>query len=112
VITTLDIEIADSEYETQTGLMYRSAMEEDQGMLFIFPSEAMHAFYMKNTEFPLDLIFIKADHSIASFQENTTPYSEASLSSKVAVQYVLEVNAGSVQQWGLEIGDKIDFTKD
>lgn len=112
VITTLDIEIADSDYETQTGLMYRSSMADKQGMLFIFPNEAMHAFYMKNTEFPLDLIFIRADLSIASFQENTRPYSEAGLSSKVAVQYVLEVNAGLVQQWGLQIGDKISFTKD
>jgi uncharacterized membrane protein (UPF0127 family) len=112
VITTLDIEIADSDYETQTGLMYRSSMADQQGMLFIFPDEAMHAFYMKNTEFPLDLIFIKADLSIASFQENTEPFSEAGLSSKVAVQYVLEVNAGLVQHWGLQIGDKIEFTKD
>ncbi len=112
VIATLDIEIADSDYETQTGLMYRSSMADKEGMLFIFPNEAMHAFYMKNTEFPLDLIFIKADRSIASFQENTEPFNEAGLSSKVPVQYVLEVNAGTVQRWGLEIGDKIDFTKD
>jgi uncharacterized membrane protein (UPF0127 family) len=112
LITKLDIEIADSDYETQTGLMYRSYMADQQGMLFIFPNEAMHAFYMKNTEFPLDLIFIKADLGIASFQENTEPFSEAGLSSKVAVQYVLEVNAGLVRQWGLEIGDKISFTKD
>ncbi len=112
VITRLDIEIADSDYETQTGLMYRSSMADKQGMLFIFPNEAMHAFYMKNTEFPLDLIFIKADLGIASFQENTQPFSEDGLSSKVPVQYVLEVNAGLVQQWGLEIGDKINFTKD
>ncbi|MGB5369361.1 MAG: DUF192 domain-containing protein [Flavobacteriaceae bacterium] len=112
LIATLDIEIADSDYETQTGLMYRSSMADKQGMLFIFPNEAMHAFYMKNTEFPLDLIFIKADLGIASFQENTQPFSEDGLSSKVPVQYVLEVNAGLVQQWGLEIGDKINFTKD
>ena len=43
----LDIEIADSDYETQTGLMYRDAMGNDQGMLFVFPDLAMHSFYMK-----------------------------------------------------------------
>ncbi len=111
LITTLDIEIADNDYETQTGLMYRSGMEEHQGMLFVFESEAMHAFYMKNTEFPLDLLFIKEDLTIASFQENAQPFNEASLSSKVPVKYVFEINAGLVQQWGLQVGDRIEFKK-
>ncbi len=66
----LSIEIAESEYETQTGLMYRKGMEKDQAMLFIFSDVAMHSFYMKNTAFPLDIIFIDEDLKIASFQEN------------------------------------------
>ena len=110
-LVQLNIEIADSEYETQTGLMYRQSMEDRQGMLFIFPDIAMHSFYMKNTEFPLDLIFIKEDMTIGSFQENAQPLSESSLSSKVPVQYVLEVNAGLVEKWGLQIGDKIEYRK-
>lgn len=112
VITTFDIEIAETDYETQTGLMHRDHMEAHQGMLFVFSDERMHSFYMKNTEIPLDLIFIKADSTIASFQENARPLDESGLSSKVPVTYVLEVNAGLVQKWSLEIGDKIQFTKD
>lgn len=111
LITSLDIEIAESEYETQTGLMYRERMAINQGMLFIFPDERMHSFYMKNTEFPLDIIFIKADSTIASFQENAQPYNETGLSSQVPIKYVLEVNAGLSQKWLLEVGDKIDFKK-
>lgn len=111
LITSLDIEIAESEYETQTGLMYRESMANDQGMLFIFPDERMHSFYMKNTEFPLDIIFIKADSTIASFQENAQPHNETGLSSQVPIKYVLEVNAGLAQKWLLEVGDKIDFKK-
>ncbi len=107
LLVRLNIEIAETDYETQTGLMYRKGMENNQGMLFIFPDEAMHSFYMKNTQFPLDLIFIKADSTIASIQENAKPFDEEGLSSKVPVQFVLEVNAGLSKEWDLEIGDKI-----
>ncbi len=111
IITHFDIEIADNDYETQTGLMYRNSMEQQQGMLFIFPNEAMHSFYMKNTQFPLDLIYIKEDLTIASFQENAEPFNENGLSSKVPVKYVFEVNAGLVQKWQLALGDKVEFKK-
>ncbi len=111
VLGKLNIEIADNEYETETGLMYRQEMDDDQGMLFVFPDQAMHSFYMKNTEFALDLIFIKSDMKVASFQENALPLNETSLSSKVPVQYVLEVNAGLVAEWGLKVGDSISYEK-
>ena len=107
VLVKMDIEIAETDYETQTGLMYRKGMEDNQGMLFVFPNEAMHSFYMKNTAFPLDLIFIKADSTIASFQKNAQPFNEMGLSSKVPVQFVLEVNAGNTEKWDLAIGDKV-----
>lgn len=111
VLAELAIEIAESDYETQTGLMYRSSMETKQGMLFIFPDTAMHSFYMKNTEFPLDIIFIDDNFRIASFQENAEPYDQKGLSSKVPVKYVLEVNAGMVAEWSLQVGDSIFFNR-
>lgn len=111
LITTFDIEIAETSYETETGLMYRKSMATDRGMLFVSPTVRMHNFYMKNTEFSLDLIYIKDDLTIASFQENAKPLDEASLSSKVPVKYVLEVNAGLVKKFGLEVGDKVEFHK-
>ena len=111
LIVKLDIEFAQSEYETQTGLMYRKSMNSNQGMLFIFPDEKMHSFYMKNTEIPLDIIFLKADMTIASFQENAQPMDETGLTSQVPIQYVLEVNAGLAEKWLLEVGDKITYIK-
>lgn len=108
----LDIEFAESDYETQTGLMYRKGMKTNQGMLFIFPDVAMHSFYMKNTAFALDIIFIDETLKIASFQENAQPFKQNGLSSKVPVKYVLEVNAGLVQEWQLEIGDQIVFERE
>ena len=111
LLAKLDIEIAESAYETETGLMYRKSMKKNRGMLFVSPTVRMHNFYMKNTEFPLDLIFIKADSTIGSFHENAQPFDEASLSSKVPVKYVLEVNAGLSEEWLLEVGDKVEFRK-
>jgi uncharacterized membrane protein (UPF0127 family) len=107
----LDIEIADSDYETQTGLMYRSSMEENQGMLFIFPDIAMHSFYMKNTEFALDILFIDENLKIVTIKANAKPYDETGISSQVPVKYVLEVDAGLSQKLGLEVGDKIEFNR-
>ncbi len=112
LLARLDIEIADTDYETQTGLMYRNTMEKGQGMLFVFPEEAMHSFYMKNTKIPLDLIFIRADKKVGSITENAQPLDEKGLSSVVPVQYVLEVNAGLAAQWGLQRGDSIAYRKD
>ena len=111
VLARLDIEIADTDYETQTGLMYRDGMETDQGMLFVFDEEAYHSFYMKNTKFSIDIIFIDSDLRVASFKENARPLDESGLNSEVPVQYVLEVNAGLAEQWQLEIGDRIEYTK-
>lgn len=68
-----DIEIAETDYETETGLMYRQSMEESQGMLFIFPNVSARSFYMKNTEFPLDIIYIDEAMKIVSYQKNAKP---------------------------------------
>ncbi|UWX55703.1 DUF192 domain-containing protein [Maribacter litopenaei] len=111
LISSLDIEIAETDYETQTGLMYRKGMETNQGMLFIFPDVAMHSFYMKNTEFPLDIVFIDENLKIASIQKNAKPFKEDGLSSKVPVKYVLELNAGLSDSWSLEIGDTVSFER-
>ncbi|WP_422105645.1 DUF192 domain-containing protein [Winogradskyella sp.] len=109
IIKTLDIEIADNEYETQTGLMYRTELGIQQGMLFIFPDVQMRSFYMKNTKIPLDIIYIDEDKRIVSFQKNAKPFDERSLPSEVPAKYVLEINAGLSDEWQLEVGDRIEF---
>ena len=107
---TIDIEISDTEYETQTGLMYRNAMQNNQGMLFVFDDVTERSFYMKNTKIPLDLIFISDTKTIVSFQKNAKPFDESSLPSNAPAKYVLEVNAGLVDTWKLSIGDRISYT--
>ncbi|WP_431137725.1 DUF192 domain-containing protein, partial [Psychroserpens mesophilus] len=73
IIKTLDIEFAEDEYEIQTGLMYRTKLGTNQGMLFIFPNTQMRSFYMKNTKIPLDIIYIGDKLQIVSFQKNAKP---------------------------------------
>ena len=107
----LDIEIADTDFDVQTGLMYRTSMEQNQGMLFVFDDEQERFFYMKNTKIPLDLIFINTDNKIVSFQKNAKPFDESSLPSKLPAKYVLEINSDLVNKWKLSIGDSIKYSK-
>ena len=111
-IKKIAIEFAETDYEQQTGLMYRKSLEENQGMLFLYPSEAIRSFYMKNTYIPLDIIFYNKDSAVVSFQENAKPLDETSLPSEAPAQFILELNAGKVKQWNIEVGDKITFKKD
>jgi hypothetical protein len=111
IIVKLNVEIADDEYSTQTGLMYRHSMAENEGMLFIFNDSQQRSFYMKNTEIALDIIYLNSKKEIVSIQKNTKPFDETSLPSESASEYVLEVNAGLSDKWKLEKGDKIQFTK-
>ena len=111
VYKELEIEIADNNYERQTGLMYRESMEDDQGMLFIFDDSAPRFFYMKNTQISLDIIYFSSDSTAVSFQENAVPMDLTPLPSGEPAKFVLEVNGGLVAEWGMEVGDKIDFEK-
>ena len=109
IITKLSIEIAQTPFEIETGLMYRESMKKNQGMLFVFNEIRERNFYMKNTRFPLDLIFLDHNKKVVSFQENAQPFNEASLPSNALAQFVLEVNAGLAEEWLLEVGDKMDY---
>ena len=110
IISTLDIEIADDEYQTQTGLMYRDHMDKKQGMLFIFPDERPRSFYMKNTQIPLDIIYINSNKKVVSIQKNAKPFDETSLPSEGAAKYVLEINSGLSNTWNIAPGDRVEFS--
>lgn len=112
ILANLELEIAETDYETQTGLMYRKSMQANRGMLFIFPNEQRRSFYMKNTEFGLDIIYLNAKKEVVSIQKDAQPLNQTSLPSEAPATYVLEVNAGLSDQWGLEAGDFLDWEKD
>jgi len=112
VLVNLQVEFAETEYETQTGLMYRKGMEDQQAMLFIFDTEEMKGFYMKNTQFPLDIIFLDKDKQVVNIAKDAQPFNQSTLRSEGPAQYVLEVNAGLSDKWGLSPGDKMEWSRD
>jgi len=108
-LKSLDIEIVDDEYGITRGLMFRKQMEENRGMLFIFPDVSMRSFWMRNTIIPLDIIFVAEDYRIVTIRENTKPFSEKSIPSSAPAKYVLEVNAGLADTYGLQVGDRLSW---
>jgi uncharacterized membrane protein (UPF0127 family) len=111
LITTIDIEIADNERERQVGLMWRRSMEENQGMLFIMETMEPQTFWMLNTYISLDIIYIDDQKRIVSIQKNTTPQSLDGVPSGKPAQYVLEVIAGFSDKYGLQEGDRLEWTR-
>ncbi len=109
IIKTIDIEIAENELERSKGLMYRSSLPASAGMLFIFDDAREHSFWMKNTSISLDIIYADAGKKIISIHTRTQPFSEASIPSGGSARYVVEVNAGFCEQFGIKPGDLIDF---
>ncbi len=101
------IEIADTDAKRAEGLMFRTEMAPDHGMLFDFKREEAVWFWMKNTYLPLDMIFARADGTIASIAENTTPLSEATVPSGAPVRFVFEVVAGTAARLGIKAGDRL-----
>jgi len=110
-INNVDIEFADNDYERGQGLMYRTEMEENQGMLFVFPYEVNQSFFMKNTIISLDMVFINSNLEIVTIHKNTEPYSLKSNPSTAPAQYVLETIAGYTDKYKINVGDKVIFRK-
>lgn len=108
LIQTIEVEFAKNDEERALGLMYRSSMDEHQGMWFIFPEEAPRSFYMRNTEIPLDIIYLDKDKKVVSIAKNARPYDETSLPSEKPAMYVLEINGGLSDKWGIEKGDRME----
>lgn len=111
LLKKIDVEIAETEETRHLGLMYRENMQEDQGMLFLFPSEEYQSFYMKNTVMPLDIMFVNSKKQIVKIHRNTVPYSEKSLPSLKPSIYVVEVNAGFADKYKIKEGSHIDWRR-
>ena len=107
---TYKIELAISSQQRTRGLMFRKTMPQDYGMLFDFDSTQKVAMWMKNTFIPLDMIFMRADGTIAHIVENTTPHSLSIISSRFPVQFVLELNAGEAKRTGMRPGQLMKYS--
>ena len=106
-VQVFSVEVATTEEEKQTGLMYRKELADGKGMLFDFNPEQEVSMWMKNTYVSLDMIFIRADGRILRIAENTEPLSTKIISSKGPARAVLEVVAGTAQKYGIRPGDRV-----
>jgi uncharacterized membrane protein (UPF0127 family) len=109
-VTRLSLEIADTPAEREKGLMNRSSLAGDAGMLFVFDDDRVRYFWMENTLIPLDMIFISKDLTIIDIHENATPMSRETIESSGRCRYVLEVNGGVCDAIGIDIGDRIGLS--
>jgi len=110
-IVSIDIEIADNEAKREVGMMGRTVMEERQGMLFVFEEEFYASFWMRNTILPLDMIFIDKYGKIVTIHKNTKPFSDNNYSAAALTLFVLEVNAGFTDKYGIKEGDMINLKR-
>ena len=108
---TFNVEVAKTIEERRIGLMYRKKLLNNEGMLFIFPSERIIQLWMKNTYIPLDVIFISENKVIVDIKKNMEKLSETIVKSKVKSRYALEFNAGLINKLDIEIGDKVLFNE-
>ncbi len=101
------VEVATTDQERATGLMYRKQLPEGRGMLFDFGRDQEVSMWMKNTYVSLDMIFIRSDGRILRIAEATEPLSTRIISSGGAVRGVLEVVAGTARRLGIAPGDRV-----
>jgi uncharacterized membrane protein (UPF0127 family) len=106
-----DIWIAETEQQQQQGLMFVRDLPATRGMLFIAQPPRVFSMWMKNTYIPLDMVFIGADGRISSIAANTTPHSEAIVSSHVPVAAILELKGGEAARRALHAGDRVSWQK-
>jgi uncharacterized protein len=106
-VQSFTVEMATTEEEKTTGLMYRKELPDGRGMLFDFSPPQEVSMWMKNTFISLDMIFIRADGTILRIAENTEPQSTRIIPSRGLVTAVLEVIAGTAKKYGIEPGDRV-----
>jgi len=107
-----NVELAISDEEKSQGLMFRKYLKENSGMLFLYDSQDIYTFWMKNTLIPLDLIWINKDSEIVYIEHSATPCKNDSCptySSNIDSSSILEINAGQSIKNNFKIGDMVTY---
>ena len=108
-LASFDLEVAKSESERELGLMYRSKLLEDEGMIFVYPSEEPRSFWMKNTLIPLDILFLSKDFKVIAIAQDATPLTlNARTSDGKGAQYVVEIQGGLANKRAIRIGSILE----
>lgn len=107
----LNIEIANDDEERSKGLMHRTELSENSGMLFVFDIENTVSFWMKNTTIPLSIAYINKKGVIMEIYDLIPLSTEPKTSKRSSILYALEVNRGYFERNNIDIGDKIEISK-
>ena len=102
-------EVADTQDARDRGLMFRTAMPADHGMLFVYPNDARHCMWMRNTYVPLSVAFLDGHGRVINIDE-MVPRTDTSHCATGPARYVLEMPAGWFDQHGVGAGTRLDFT--
>ncbi len=108
---SLDVEVADTEPKREHGLMFRTELAGNQGMIFLFDEEQPITMWMKNTYIPLDMVFIGSDWRIVHIATDTEPLSTDHIPSVQPALRVLEIAGGQAKKLGLAIGDTVSLQR-
>jgi len=106
-LISLKAQMAVTKEELSEGLMFRQSLPENEGMLFDLQKMMIPSMWMKNTLIPLDMLFIDDKGIIVYIKENTVPYSEELIVPTTPCRYVLEINAGLSEKYGIKIGQSL-----
>ena len=101
------VEVADTPETRARGLMFRRSLALDRGMVFVFPVDDVHTFYMKNTYVPLDMIFVGSDGIVVGVVENARPLTLESRRVERPSRYVVELPAFTARNRGIAQGDQL-----
>ena len=107
--TTVRLEIANTDATRTRGLMFRQALADGDGMLFVFDQLSEHGFWMRNTFIPLDMIFIGDDLRVVGVHARAVPQSSETISVGVPSRYVLEVPGGWAERHGVARGTRVEL---
>jgi uncharacterized protein len=107
--TVFRVEVASSMIAQGRGLMFRTGMAPDEGMIFPMDPPRLASFWMRNTVIPLDIIYIGTDNRVLNVAANAVPYDETPLVSQGMVKGVLELNAGRAAQLGIGPGALVQW---
>ena len=105
---TFQVEVARNDADRAQGLMFRRNLAPDRGMLFDFARVQPISMWMQNTYIPLDMVFIRADGTVARVAENAEPLSTRTIPSGEPVLAVLEVPGGTAARLGIKPGDRVE----
>lgn len=109
----LEAEVADTPASRELGLSGRKQMGDDEGVLFVFEGPGRYGFWMKDMQFPLDIIWINQNGIVVNIERGATPESyreKKTFINQSEASYVLEINAGLAEKFGLYLGSKVKMT--